>query len=148
MKLTSLVFESNGAIPTVYTCDGSDINPPLTIEDLSQEAKSLTLIMEDPDAPTGTWNHWIVFNIPPTTNEIKEGVPPEGVYGAGTNGAVGYHGPCPPDKEHRYFFKLYALDTTLGLPEGVTKEQVLEAMNGHIIEEAELMGTYSRVAYA
>lgn len=148
MKLTSLVFKPQGVIPTVYTCDGSDISPPLTIEDVPEGTKSLTLILEDPDAPAGTWNHWIVFNIPSETQEIKEGIPPKGTLGAGTNGSVGYHGPCPPSGEHRYFFKIYALDTTLDLPKGVTKKHVLEAMAGHIIEEAELMGTYSRVAYA
>jgi Raf kinase inhibitor-like YbhB/YbcL family protein len=144
MKLTSAVFQNNQSIPSKYTCDGEDINPPLEISDVLQQAKSLVLIMDDPDAPSGTWDHWIVFNIPPDTKSIAEGKEPAGIHGKGTSGNLEYHGPCPPDREHRYFFKLYALDTDLNLAEGSTKKQVESAMQGHIIDQTQLIGLYTR----
>ncbi len=147
MKLTSSAFQHNERIASKYTCDGADVNPPLKITNVPASAKSLVLIMDDPDAikPAGkVWDHWIVFNIPPTTTEILEGKEPVGVHGKGTSNNLKYHGPCPPDAEHRYYFKLYALDTMLTLSEGVTKKQVEEAMKGHILAEAELIGRYER----
>ncbi|MAF79796.1 YbhB/YbcL family Raf kinase inhibitor-like protein [bacterium] len=149
LKLTSLEFEEGKKIPAKYTCDGEDVSPPLAIAGVSDEAKSLVLIMDDPDVPKnlrpdGMWDHWVVFNISPDTTEISEGEEPQGVHGKGTSGNLKYHGPCPPDKEHRYFFKLYALDTELDLNEGVTKAEVEKAMEGHVLEQAELVGLYER----
>ena len=144
MQLVSPEFEHNGNIPPRYTCDGAEISPPLRIEGVLDEAKSLALIMDDPDAPAGVWDHWVVFNIPPDTREVVEGREPPGVHGKGTSGNLDYHGPCPPDKEHRYVFRLYALDTMLNLPEGVSKAEVLQAMDGHVVAEAELVGLYDR----
>ncbi|MCF8026670.1 MAG: YbhB/YbcL family Raf kinase inhibitor-like protein [Desulfobacteraceae bacterium] len=149
MKLTSSAFENEGKIPVKYTCDGENINPPLEITDVPPEAKSLVLIMDDPDVPThireeGMWDHWIVFNIPPDTREIKEGREPEGVAGLGTSGDAKYFGPCPPDREHRYFFRLYALDTKLDLPEKTDKVTVEKEMTQHVIDKAYIMGRYER----
>jgi len=149
MKLTSSAFENDAAIPKKYTCDGENINPPLAIADVPAEAKSLVLIMDDPDVPTtiredGMWDHWIVFNIPPETTEIPEGREPEGVQGLGTSGDAHYFGPCPPDREHRYFFKLYALDTRLDLPEKTDKVTVEKEMTGHVIDKTHLIGRYER----
>jgi hypothetical protein len=147
MRLTSPAFGQGGKIPSKYTCDGEDINPPLEIAEVPEGTKSLVLIMDDPDAikPAGKiWDHWIVFNLPPTTKEIKEGQEPEGIQGKGTSGNLGYNGPCPPDTEHRYYFKLYALDTELELSPGATKKEVEKAMEEHIIARAELMGRYER----
>ena len=149
MKLTSPAFDHEGKIPSKYTCDGENINPALTISDLPSEAKSLVLIMDDPDVPKhlredGMWDHWVVFNIPISVRDIKEGEEPVGTHGSGTSGNLNYFGPCPPDREHRYFFKLYALDTELDLAEKATKQQVEKAMEGHVLEKAELMGRYER----
>lgn len=148
-KLTSPVFAHNGSIPPKYTCQGENVSPPLAIADVPEGAKSLALIMEDPDVPhsiraDGMWDHWLVWNIDPATRQIKEGSEPEGVHGLTTSKSQTYGGPCPPDREHRYFFKLHALDTTLDLPQGSTKEQLLAAMNGHIVEQAELIGRYEK----
>jgi len=148
LKLTSSKFNNNESIPSEYTCDGSDINPPLKISGMPENAKSLTLIMDDPDVPKhlredGMWDHWIKFNIPPNTTTINENEEPDGISGLGTS--IKYHGPCPPDRQHRYFFKLYALDTILNLDEGVSKQEVEEAMKGHIIEQAELIALYKRI---
>lgn len=144
MKLTSAAFVNNAPIPSEFTCDGSDLSPSLSISDVPSNAKSLVLIMDDPDAPVGTWDHWIVFNIPPSTKEIPQGAEPKGVGGRNSWGRTGYGGPCPPSGTHRYFFKLYALDTILGLPEGSTKKDIERAMQVHIVAKAELMGTYKR----
>ncbi len=149
MKLESTVFEENELIPSLYTCDGRDVIPPLTISGVPQEAKSLTLIVNDPDVPTsvrmeGEWDHWIVWNIPPLTTTIPEGQNPAGNTGLNTAGTKGYMGPCPPDREHRYFFLLYALDTVLTLPDNASKEELLKSMEGHIIEKTVLMGRYER----
>ena len=147
MKLTSPVFENFGPIPAKYTCDGENINPPLEISQVPDEAKSLVLIMDDPDAvkPAGkVWDHWIVYNIPPSVSVINEGEEPAGTHGKGTGGNSDYYGPCPPDGEHRYFFKVYALDIELDLPAGATKQEVLTAMTDHILAEAELVGLYNR----
>ncbi len=144
MKLTSSSFNNNESIPAQYTCDGENINPPLTISDIPENTKSLTLILDDPDAPSGTWDHWIVFNIPSDTRDIAQGQEPPGIHGIDTARNTNYKGPCPPDREHRYFFKLYALDTQLDLPAGVSKKQVETAMNGHILSQTELIGRYQR----
>lgn len=144
MQLTSSAFEAGGRIPGKYTCDGEDKSPPLTISGVPGGTKSLVLVMDDPDAPAGTWDHWVVFNIPPSVTDIPEGQEPAGVHGKGTSGNLEYHGPCPPDREHRYFFKLYALDTQLDLREGASKQDVEQAMAGHVIEQAEFMGRYER----
>ncbi|MBT4849463.1 YbhB/YbcL family Raf kinase inhibitor-like protein [Candidatus Parcubacteria bacterium] len=147
MKIISKSFEHNQSIPKQYTCDGEDTSPQLSIGDVPIDTKSLVIIMDDPDAikPAGkVWDHWIVFNIPPDTIEIPEGKEPRGIHGIGTSENFDYHGPCPPDTEHRYFFKVYALDAMLDLIEGVTKAEVIEAMQGHIIDQAELVGLYNR----
>ncbi len=144
LKLTSSVFLHNEKIPAKYTCDGEDVSPLLAISGVPERAKSLVFIMDDPDAPVGTWDHWIVFNIPPDIEEIAEGQEPRGIHGKGTSGNLEYKGPCPPDREHRYFFKLYALDAELDLKEGVTKTEVERAMENHILDTAELIGLYER----
>ena len=147
MKITSPAFENNGNIPSKYTCDGKNISPPLNISDVPEGAKSLVLIMDDPDAvlPAGkVWDHWVIWNISPFTKEIKEGEQPRGVRGRGTSNNLTYKGPCPPDRVHRYFFRLYALDSGLQLPEGSMKAEVETAMKGHILTKAELMGRYER----
>ena len=145
-ELTSTAFAAGEPIPAKYTCDGADISPPLAWSDPPQGTQSLALIMDDPDAPVGTWDHWILFNIPADTRDLPEQAsPPSGsVDGKNSWGRTGYGGPCPPRGTHRYFFKLYALDTPLNLPAGVDKAQLLQAMEGHILAQAELMGTYAR----
>lgn len=145
MKLTSSVFESNQSIPVKYTCDGDNVSPQLTVSEVPQDAVSLALIMDDPDAPAGTWAHWIIFNIDPKTNQINENSMPSGSQeGVTSFGKPGYGGPCPPSGTHRYFFKLYALDLKLDLITGADKAAVENAMSGHIISQVELVGTYSR----
>ena len=152
LHLTSAAFEYNAKIPSKYTCDGENINPPLLITNVPDGARSLVLFLDDPDIPESikqergisVFDHWVVFNIPPSVTEIPEGTKPEGTSGIGTRGEKKYLGPCPPDREHRYFFKLYALDVVLDLPEGSTKEMVSSAMDRHIMEQAELVGTYER----
>ena len=151
MKLTSRAFEHDGAIPSTYTCDGGPpaggVSPPLTISDVPSRAQRLVLIMDDPDVPKniradGMWDHWVVFNISPSVSQISEGSEPEGTHGKGTSGNLGYHGPCPPDRRHRYFFYLYAIDFMPDWPKGMTKEEVEKKIEGHILEKAQLMGTY------
>lgn len=150
MKLVSPDFEHEAVIPREYTCDGENINPVLYIRDVPSQAQSLVLLMDDPDVPTSVradnnWDHWVVFNIPPTTARIDKNSVPEGaIVGRSTSGANAYGGPCPPDGEHRYFFKVYALDTVLDLTARATKQDVLNAMEGHIYDQTELMGRYTR----
>lgn len=149
MKLTSSAFKEGGIIPSIYTCEGKNINPPLLISGISANAKSLVLIMDDPDVPASVrpermYDHWVVFNIPPTTHQIDEHATPPGVQGRNTAGKNQYTGPCPPDREHRYFFKLYALDKLLELHAGATKKEVEHAMHGHIIAECHLMARYEK----
>lgn len=145
MDIISSAFEPEDTILQQYTCDGENINPPLEFVDVPLDAKSLVLIVDDPDSPTHVWSHWVLFNIPATTLEIAEGETPEGArVGVNDFGNKGYGGPCPADGEHRYLFKLIALDSMLDLPEGATKDAVEDAMEDHIIEQAELTGTYSR----
>ena len=145
MKLTSTAFEQNQPIPARYTCDGVNHNPPLTFSQVPQEAHSLVLVVEDPDAPRKVFTHWLVYTIPPSTQHIREHeVPPQSKQGMTDFGTRGYGGPCPPSGTHRYVFQLFALDITLALPEGTRKEEVLAKMKGHVIVKAELVGTYSR----
>lgn len=152
MKLTSPAFEANEKIPPKYTCDGSNISIPLTFEDVPKNAQSLVLLMDDPDIPEAAkknfkievWDHWVVFNIPPNAGGFMEGKTPPGLVGKNTRGSNTYGGPCPPDREHRYFFKLYALDVMLNLDSTATKTDVEKAMERHILARAELIGRYER----
>ncbi len=154
MQLTSTAFPHNGEIPAKYTCEGQDISPPLSWSGVPSGAKSLALIVDDPDAPDPkapkmTWVHWVLYDIPPTAPGLAEGVartalPPGTREGLNDWGRTGYGGPCPPIGRHRYFHKLYALDTTLrdlGMP---TKAALEKAMAGHILASAELIGTYEK----
>jgi Raf kinase inhibitor-like YbhB/YbcL family protein len=150
MELRSQAFKPGGMVPAKYTCDGADISPPLTWSDPPAGTKSLALIMDDPDAPVGTWVHWVIWNIPATARGLEENVPktaslPNGAR-QGTNDfkRLGYGGPCPPSGTHRYFFKLYALGTTLSLPPETTKSVLEDAMRHHILAQSELIGKYSR----
>jgi len=146
MKITSSAFTEGAAIPKTFTADGKDISPPLHIEGVPVGTKSLVLIVDDPDAPRGTWNHWLVWNIDPQTKEIAENaIPGSSVQGTTDFGSAKYGGPSPPSGTHRYFFRLYALDTTLKLPAS-TKRNGLdqEIAKHHILAEAKLMGKYSR----
>ncbi|PCI19881.1 YbhB/YbcL family Raf kinase inhibitor-like protein [Candidatus Wolfebacteria bacterium] len=150
MKIESSAFAHNKSIPSLYTCDGDNINPELSFINVPENSKSLVLLMEDPDVPTsiradGIWDHWVVFNIPAETTGMLENAKPAGTEGISSGGNIGYEGPCPPDREHRYSFKLFALSSKLGLEEGATKDQVLEAMQTHVIESAELIGRYNRI---
>lgn len=142
MKLSSLDFEHEEYIPEKFTCDGEDISPSLIIEDVPEGTKRLALIVEDPDAPAGIWIHWVVFNIH-GTDVIEEGEVP-GTQGINDFRKLAYGGPCPSSGTHRYFFKLYALDTKLDLEEGCRKKDLIKAMEGHILAEAELIGLYQR----
>jgi hypothetical protein len=149
MQLASSAFDHQEKIPSKYTCDGANINPPLAISGVPEGTHSLALIMEDPDVPRdlrkdGMWDHWVVYNIPPDLTGIGEAEEPPGTPGIGTANNTTYFGPCPPDREHRYFFKLYALDRRLNLPAGSSKAQVEAAMEGHILAQSELMGRYER----
>lgn len=146
MKLTSPAFQNNENIPPKYTCDGENASPPLEISDAPAEAKSLALIMDDPDAPlAGGFIHWVAFNIDPATKEIRENSAPQNaIEGMNSTGHTGYTSPCPPTGTHRYFFKLYALDTTLSLDSSATREDVEKAMEGHILDQATLIGLYQR----
>lgn len=142
LKVSSTAFQDHETIPSKYTCDGKDINPPLDIDDIPMEAKSLALIMDDPDAPRGTWVHWIVWNIP-ITHHIRENEKP-GDEGLNDSDDNQYGGPCPPSGTHRYFFKVYALDTLLDLPSETGKEQLEKKMSKHIIAFGQLVGLYTR----
>jgi hypothetical protein len=150
LEISSPEFSEGEMIPTRYTCDGPDVSPELSWRGVPEAAKSLALICDDPDAPMGTWVHWVLFNIPSSANGLTAEIPSDASLetGArhGTNDfrRLGYGGPCPPGGTHRYFFKLYALDAELDLDSGVTKAQLVEAMQGHILTEAQLMGTYKR----
>ncbi|MGA2681556.1 MAG: YbhB/YbcL family Raf kinase inhibitor-like protein [Candidatus Bathyarchaeia archaeon] len=139
----SPAFEQGKLIPRKYSCDGQDVNPPLTIAGIPKEAKTLVLALDDPDAPSGTFDHWIVWNIPPSTNKIDENSVP-GKEGFNSAKQTGYMGPCPPSGTHRYFFKVYALDTELGLGIGSRKKDAEKAMQGHVLAKGELMGIYRR----
>jgi Raf kinase inhibitor-like YbhB/YbcL family protein len=150
ITITSTAFTEGSMIPRDYTCDGKDVSPPLAWAGVPENAKSLALICDDPDAPVGTWVHWVLFNIPATVKGLPASIPPEKTLenGAhhGTNDfrKFGYGGPCPPGGTHRYYFKLYALDAELTEKPGITKAALLKAMEGHILAEGQLMGRYKR----
>ncbi|OHA88347.1 MAG: kinase inhibitor [Candidatus Zambryskibacteria bacterium RIFCSPHIGHO2_01_FULL_43_25] len=149
MKITSSAFNNSGLIPAKYTRDGDDISPPLYFENVPKDAQSLVLIVNDPDVPKdirsdGTWIHWVLFNIDPKTTHVESGKMPNAIPGRNTGGSGVYEGPCPPYGEHRYFFKLFALDSTLDLSPGSLASAVEKAMAGHVIAETELMGKYKR----
>lgn len=142
LKISSPEFESEGLIPSRYTCDGSNIRPQLDIENIPGECQSLAVIVEDPDAPSGTWTHWITWNIP-VTHQLKEN-DIHGLEGMNDFRQLHYGGPCPPSGIHRYFFKVYALDTILELQQGASKKELEKTMGGHILAYGELMGRYKR----
>ncbi|MFW6159246.1 MAG: YbhB/YbcL family Raf kinase inhibitor-like protein [Planctomycetota bacterium] len=142
MKLASPAFEPHQPIPPKYTADGQDVSPPLAVEAVPDDAKSLALIVDDPDAPGKTWVHWIVYGIPVTDRIDEAGVP--GTQGQNDFGKLAYGGPAPPSGTHRYVFKLYALDEESDWDEGLSKQEVEQKMEGHVVDQAELVGTYSR----
>jgi Raf kinase inhibitor-like YbhB/YbcL family protein len=151
IQLTSTAFAEGKPIPVIHTCDGEDISPPLSWSNVPAGANSLALIGDDPDAPGRTWVHWVVYGIPPNVSTLPQAVPTTDTLANGAKqgttdfGRVGYGGPCPPKgKAHRYFFKLYALDSELPLKDRATKQDVLNAMQGHILAEGQLIGTYQR----
>ena len=150
INITSTAFEEGGMIPKPYTCDGKDMSPPLAWTSIPEGTKSLALICDDPDAPGGTWVHWVLFNLPADVKELPENVPPkktlenDAKQGKNDFRKIGYGGPCPPGGTHRYYFKLYAVDTVLDANPGITKQELLNAMEGHILAEGQLMGKYTR----
>lgn len=144
MSLTTPAFNHEEAIPVQYSCDGENVSPDLDWFGIPEGTQSLALIMDDPDAPGGTWVHWVLFNIPGDMPGLQQGMTGVGVDGSNSWGTTGYGGPCPPGGTHRYFFKLYALDLLLELAPGADKQAVLGAIEGHVLGEAQLMGTYSR----
>lgn len=150
LKIESAAFREGGMIPEHYTCDGADVSPPLSWGSAPAGTASLALIADDPDAPGKTWVHWVVFDLPPSASGFPENVPGDrtlaigGAQGRNDFGRIGYGGPCPPGGTHRYFFKLYALDTRLELEPGITKAELLKAMEGHVLAEGQLMGKYRR----
>jgi Raf kinase inhibitor-like YbhB/YbcL family protein len=151
MELKSSAFEAGAMIPKQYTGEGQNISPPLNWATVPNGTQSLALICDDPDAPMGVWVHWVIFNLPADTKELAEGVPPQKSLANGAKQGIndfrkiGYGGPCPPSGEHRYFFKLYALDTKLDHEAGIKKADLLKIMEGHILDESKLLGTYRRL---
>ncbi len=150
IKITSSAFAESGMIPPKYTCDGQDVSPPLRWGSVPEGTRSIALICDDPDAPMGTFVHWVLYNLPAEARELPEGVPvqetlPNGArQGTSDFGTTGYGGPCPPGGTHRYFFKIYALDAPVELSAGATKAELLGAMEGHILAQGQLMGKYRR----
>jgi Raf kinase inhibitor-like YbhB/YbcL family protein len=150
MQLQSSVFSSNGMIPSKYTCDGDNISPPLTWDHAPNGTTSFALIVEDPDAPKGTFTHWVVYDIPSSQNQLLEGImrestlPDGSIQGKNDFGELGFGGPCPPEGSHRYIFRLHALERSLNLAPGASKTEVLKAMEGNVLESAELMAHYAR----
>jgi len=150
IEVTSQAFEQGGMIPSKYTADGQNISPPLKWEGLPDGTRSIALISDDPDAPMGTWVHWVMWNIPPDVKELPENVPPDKDLPDGSRqgitdfGRPGYGGPSPPSGTHRYYFKICALDTNLDLPSSTAKADLVKAMEGHIVAEGQLMGKYKR----
>ena len=150
INVMSAAFVEGGMIPSTYTCDGADVSPPLAWTGVPEEAKALALICDDPDAPMGTWVHWVLFNLPASLQELAEAIPAEKELKNGAKQGrndfrkIGYGGPCPPGGTHRYYFRLYALDTALNLPAGASKAELLKAMEGHILAQGQLMGRYKR----
>jgi Raf kinase inhibitor-like YbhB/YbcL family protein len=143
MRISSPAFQDEGDIPARFTCAGEDISPPLLIEDVPPDAVSLVLVMDDPDAPMGTWDHWVAYDIEPLA-EVPAGIGSLGTSGTNSWGRIGYGGPCPPSGTHRYYFQLFALDRRLGWEEGADKTSVLEAIHEHVLAEASLLGFFSR----
>jgi Raf kinase inhibitor-like YbhB/YbcL family protein len=150
IDVMSPAFEEGGEIPARYTCDGLDVSPPLQWSSVPDGTQSLALVIEDVDAPSGTFVHWVIYDLPPDTHRLPEGVPNRRVLSSGAEqgvngaGGIGYTGPCPPSGTHRYFFKIYALDTRPGLGAGATAERLSDAMEGHVLAEGQLMSTYQR----
>jgi len=150
IKITSSAFEDGGLIPAKYTCDGADISPPLQWEAVPEGTKSIALICDDPDAPMGTFVHWVIFGLPAEERELAENIPSDETLPSGAKqgvsdfGRIGYGGPCPPSGTHRYFFKIYALDTEIALAAGASKRELLGAMEGHILGQGQLIGKYKR----
>ena len=145
MKITSPAFQEGGNIPSKFTCDGANTNPALHIEQTPPNAKSLVLIVDDPDAPGGLFTHWLIWNIDPQTKEIAESsASPKAIQGTNNFPNVGYGGPCPPSGTHRYFFKIFALDQMLDLKSGAKRAELERAMHGHVIAQGQLMGRYAR----
>jgi len=144
MKIISSAFQQGGNIPSKFSCDGANTSPPLQISDVPPETKSVVLIVDDPDAPSGLFTHWAVWNISPQTSTIAEGNAPKEVHGTNDFGKSGYGGPCPPSGTHRYYFRIFALDRELDLPSGAKRSQLDAAMKGHVIAQGELMGRYAR----
>jgi Raf kinase inhibitor-like YbhB/YbcL family protein len=150
MKITSNSFKEGEMIPLKYTCDGENISPQLTWTGYPENTKSFAIISDDPDAPAGDWVHWVLYNIPSYINELKENLPKDKKFENGTIqgitdfGRTGYDGPCPPGGTHRYYFKLYALNIPINKDAGMTKQELLKAMEGHIVAEVQLMGKYKR----
>ena len=145
LTLTSDAFANGQSIPAKYSCVGKNISPALAWNEPPAGTQSFALIVDDPDAPMGTWVHWVLFNLPANVRSLQENTDASGIaVGKNSSGNMRYDGPCPPSGTHRYFFKLYALDSALSLSPGVTKEQVINAMQGHILAQSELMGTFSK----
>jgi Raf kinase inhibitor-like YbhB/YbcL family protein len=150
MEIISSAFKDGDSIPAKYTCDNLDISPPLKWSKEPEDTETFALICDDPDAPGGTWVHWVIYNIPGTIHEFEENIPKDGplinnaLQGINDFGNTGYGGPCPPGGTHRYYFKIYALDTVLGSQPGITKRDLLKIMDGHIIDQGQLMGRYKR----
>jgi len=150
MEIKSSAFKEGESIPSKYTCDNIDISPDIEWSKVPNGAKTFALIMDDPDAPSGTYVHWVIYNIPGNQRELPENIPPKEtlengtVQGKNDFGKIGYGGPCPPGGTHRYYFKLYALDTQLEVKPGITKKELLKAIDVHVLEEGELMGRYKR----
>lgn len=150
IEVMSHAFDQGGMIPSDFTCDGADMSPPIEWSGIPQNAQSLALIANDPDAPGGDWVHWVIYDLPPNLPGLPPGVsavetlPMGGVQGRTDFGRIGYGGPCPPSGSHRYFFKVYVLDQMLGLKPGATKKELLKAMKGHVLAEGQLMGKYQR----
>jgi len=150
ITMKSSAFEEGGMIPSKYTCDGKDVSPPLAWSSVPEGTKSLALICDDPDAPMGTWVHWVIYNLPLDAKELAEAFPAQKILANGARQGIndfrkiGYGGPCPPGGTHRYYFKLYALDTILALEAGASKKQLLAAMEGHILAQGQIMGKYKR----
>jgi Raf kinase inhibitor-like YbhB/YbcL family protein len=142
MKITSPDFKHNELIPKKFSCEGEDASPCLVIESIPRQAKSLALVVDDPDAPMGTWVHWVVYDMPPASRIEQNSIP--GKQGTNDFGRRNYGGPCPPSGTHRYFFKIFALDAVLDLKEGLSKKELEHSMQGHILEKAELVGLYKR----
>lgn len=150
IKISSPAFDDGGMIPQQYACDGDNISPPLNWEAVPDGTQSIALIVDDPDAPNGTFVHWVLYDLPPDVQGLPENLPHDkefpigGIQGINSTDQLGYMGPCPPSGTHRYFFKLYALDEKLNLPAGETKSRLLDAMEGHVLGQGQTMGRYQR----